>query len=335
MSIRNKKPVFFGQFASSDVTAAVLSGAVDCLAVTAHSTDALSAAARELIRGLRSSGARVEFFQPGGVEAVLQAANRLLRDIPLEQLTPAGTSIETRLLLVDNAETLEESEIQALRRLSRALRGSPLRTVLFARVDAGSAPNEALEEFLQDAPAWRVDEALPLERVAVETVDPPVDEAGQATPQAPIETPRVQAAGDSAAHDREDVLAELAAERARERGFDATERPWWQRYSRPLGGLALVAVMFAGLYFASVVTTRDMRVRVFDCGVYPDEATLEIVRERLGRTVPTRVLREQEKWRLQVGPLAGEVEAEQRLSQIWSVGPCRVVPLIVQEDQRG
>jgi len=336
MTSPNKTPsVIFGQTGLIDATAALASGKLDCLAVTAHTADALSSAARELIRNLRAVGAKVEFFQPGGVEAALQAANRLLVDIPVEQLTSDDSQREMRLLLVDNAEILDESDIAAIKRVSRALRGSALRTVLFARLDPAIAPNEALEEFLRESVTWRVDETAPLlDLTAASFALRPDLPAAELTIDRVSET-AVDDAADTVSREREDVLAELAAERARERGFDATEPAFLRRYARPLGGLALALLLAAGLYFASLATTQDVRARVYDCGVYSDEETLEVVRERIGRTAPTRVLREQDKWRLQVGPFAGEAEAEKRLSQVWAIGTCRVVPVILQEQQQG
>jgi len=90
-----------------------------------------------------------------------------------------------------------------------------------------------------------------------------------------------------------------------------------------------------GGWYVETQLTSDDRLRVYDCGVYADEATLDVVRERLGRTVPTRILREQDKWRLQVGPFVGASEADRHLSQIWGIGPCRVNPSILQNTKKG
>jgi hypothetical protein len=135
--------------------------------------------------------------------------------------------------------------------------------------------------------------------------------------------------------ERDDVLTALAAERARERGFDATHRPWWALYGKAAAMLVAAVLLVSGGWFVQTQLTQDNRLRVYDCGVYPDEATLDVVRERLGRNVPTRVLREQDKWRLQVGPFEGAADADRHLSQIWGVGPCRVNPSIVQNTKKG
>jgi hypothetical protein len=333
---KNKIPAWYGKSAAGEVEAALRTGDIDSVVMAAGATVSLSQVSRELIRRLRELGARVEFYQKGDVDAAIHAANKLLADVPVDQLTAARADEAPRLLLIDGAEQLDESELLALQRLSRALRGSTFRTVYFLKADREQGLAEPLQRLIQGSSTWWIEGTAPAKTVVVHNTSEP---ASEPAPE------RVSELKDNASIardvvepdvvERDDVLTALAAERTRERGFDATHRPWWALYGRSAAMLVIVVLVVAGGWFAQSQLTEDKRLRVYDCGVYSDEATLDIVRERLGRTVPTRVLREQDKWRLQVGPFEGTAEADRHLSQIWGIGPCRVNPSIVQNTKKG
>ncbi len=327
---KQRKSKWYGKSAASDVVAALRSGAIESLVMATGDTATLSQISREFVRSLRDIGARVEFYQKSDAEAAIHAANKLLADVPVDQLTSAKSDEPPRLLLIDGAEQLEESELTALQRLSRALRGSSYRAVYFLKADGESGLAEPLQQLLLGSPTWWVDESAPIDTRVVEP-EPTVQELPKRVEESLSEAPSPE----TALSDREDVLTALAAERASERGFDATARPWWTVYGKAVAMLAAVALLVTGGWYVQTQLTSDDRLRVYDCGVYPDEASLDVVRERLGRTVPTRVLREQDKWRLQVGPFAGASEADRHLSQIWGIGPCRVNPSILQNTKKG
>ena len=332
------KPTFHrfrGGEALDAVVSATEEGAVDVLVVAAHSPELLSECARDYLRNVRARGAQVEFHQKGGVEAVLHTANRLLADIPVERLSVTNDVDGVRLLVIDNAETLPLLELQAAQRIARALKGSALRVVLFWKMtDEGFLPDE-MQQFLRGVAVWALDlAAAPVRNAEPEASSRPVTEPASIALDIPA--PVVQSPVLDSSTEKADVLAELAAERARERGFDATDRSWFQRYRPIVTAVILLVVLIGGAWAIQSQLTADDRLRVYECGIYPDEATLNIVRERLGRGVPTRVLREQEKWRLQVGPFEGLEAADRHLKQIWAVGPCRVDPVIIQNaKQRG
>jgi hypothetical protein len=337
---KNKFPNWYGNSAADEVEAALRAGDIDSIVLAAAATASLSQVSRELIRRLRELGARVEFYQRGDVDAAIHAANKLLADVPVDQLTAARVDEAPRLLLIDGAEQLDESELLALQRLSRALRGSTFRTVYFLKAESERGLAESLQRLVQGSPTWWIEGTAPIDSAvtrqtpefALEPAPEPASEAAATPKSAAKSAASVSIERDVA--ERDDVLTALAAERARERGFDATHRPWWALYGRAVTMLVIVVLLIAGGWFAQSQLTEDKRLRVYDCGVYSDEATLDIVRERLGRTVPTRVLREQDKWRLQVGPFEGTADAERHLSQIWGIGPCRVNPSIVQNTKK-
>lgn len=335
---KQPKSKWYGKSAASDVVAALRSGSIDSLVMATGDATTLSQMSRELVRSLRDIGARVEFYQKSDAEAAIHAANKLLADVPVDQLTLAKSDEAPRLLLIDGAEQLEESELTALQRLSRALRGSSYRAVYFLKADGESGLAESLQQLLVGTPVWWIDETAPLDTRVVASESSvqgsPVQTEARSSQR--LEEPRPETpSAEITSGDREDVLTALAAERARERGFDATTRPWWTVYGKAVAMLAAVALLVTGGWYVQTQLTSDDRLRVYDCGVYADEATLDVVRERLGRTVPTRILREQDKWRLQVGPFAGASEADRHLSQIWGIGPCRVNPSILQNTKKG
>jgi hypothetical protein len=329
---KSKTPSWYGKSAAVDVESALRSGAIDSVVMATGAMTVLSQVSRELVRRLREIGARVEFYQKGDVDAAIHAANKLLADVPVDQLTAARVDEAPRLLLIDGAEQLEESELLALQRLSRALRGSTFRTVYFLKADSEYGLAEPVQRLVQGSSTWWIEGTAPISPriMQAETREPPERQLEK--------QPAKQETKPSTELDvveRDDVLTALAAERARERGFDATHRPWWALYGKAAAMLVAAVLLVSGGWFVQTQLTQDNRLRVYDCGVYPDEATLDVVRERLGRNVPTRVLREQDKWRLQVGPFEGAADADRHLSQIWGVGPCRVNPSIVQNTKKG
>ena len=329
---KSKTPSWYGKSAAVDVESALRSGAIDSVVMATGAMTVLSQVSRELVRRLREIGARVEFYQKGDVDAAIHAANKLLADVPVDQLTAARVDEAPRLLLIDGADQLEESELLALQRLSRALRGSTFRTVYFLKADSEYGLAEPVQRLVQGSSTWWIEGTAPISPriMQAETREPPERQLEK--------QPAKQETKPSTELDvveRDDVLTALAAERARERGFDATHRPWWALYGKAAAMLVAAVLLVSGGWFVQTQLTQDNRLRVYDCGVYPDEATLDVVRERLGRNVPTRVLREQDKWRLQVGPFEGAADADRHLSQIWGVGTCRVNPSIVQNTKKG
>lgn len=329
---KSKTPSWYGKSAAVDVESALRSGAIDSVVMATGAMTVLSQVSRELVRRLREIGARVEFYQKGDVDAAIHAANKLLADVPVDQLTAARVDEAPRLLLIDGAEQLEESELLALQRLSRALRGSTFRTVYFLKADSEYGLAEPVQRLVQGSSTWWIEGTAPISpRVMQAETREPAERQLEKQPEKQEAKPSIE----SDVAERDDVLTALAAERARERGFDATHRPWWALYGKAAAMLVAVVLLVSGGWVVQTQLTQDNRLRVYDCGVYPDEATLEFVRERLGRSVPTRVLREQDKWRLQVGPFEGAADADRHLSQIWGVGPCRVNPSIVQNTKKG
>lgn len=297
----------------------VLSGTPPILIICSATTASLSGASREFVRELRSGGTRVEFHAPGDADALLQSANRLLAEIPLESLLGSAQSYPPHLLIIDDAESLSLAEAAALRRIVQGLRGSAFRTMLLVRQTKAGMARLPLSEILDIAMVWDVDgtddaavqaESIPvIEEPVVIKTDAPV------LPREPDEP-------------MPDVLAELARERAESRGFDVTISRRW--IAKP-AAIALVVVAFIAVGFGLVsifAGKAETAPLVYNCGLHPDQESVDVLLARIGRTTPTRVTSESGKFRLQVGPFATATAADAARSQVWRLGACRVEPSI-------
>lgn len=282
------------------------------LLVCSGSADALSISARELVRGLRREGARVEFHTPGEPEALLQAINRLLADVPLDRsLTNAG-SAPPHILVVDEGETLAEPETATLRRMVQGLRGSCFRAVVLVRRPPATMEGLPVAEIIDLAMVWDVDgrDPGPGAAAALPIPVPTVEELHVARPDTPIP----------------DVLAELARERAETRGFDVTlPRRWAMSPVKVV--MAVIVFLTAGIA-VEMYTTEDVATgpTVYDCGLHPDREAIDVLLARIDRTLPTQIVAESGRLRLQVGPFDSRPAADAARAQVWRLGACRVVP---------
>ena len=228
--------VFVGPDALDDVVRAVEAGLPEGLVIAGPDADALATASRDLVRRLRTDNGQVEFYEPGGTEGLLQATNRLLQDIPLEQLSSSRVSDGMRLLLVLNAEAMGREEAATIRRLAGALRGSALRILLFARLGTVIELHPTLAEFAEAGTCWLLDEKT-ARRVEVAGIDevavamppatPPPAAApatsGQNSPPVPpiVAPPKPVVAAVAKQQDDVDILMQLGdvvARRARRDG---------------------------------------------------------------------------------------------------------------------
>jgi len=236
---KQRKSKWYGKSAASEVVTALRSGAIESLVMATGDTATLSQMSRELVRSLRDIGARVEFYQKSDAEAAIHAANKLLADVPVDQLTSAKSDEPPRLLLIDGAEQLEESELTALQRLSRALRGSSYRAVYFLKADGESGLAEPLQQLLLGSPTWWVDESAPIDTRVVEP-EPTVQELPKRVEESLSEAPSPE----TALSDREDILTALAAERARGAARPPPRNARVPSASRRRAGISLRGTIF-------------------------------------------------------------------------------------------
>ena len=287
-------------------------GTPPLLMICSSSGDALSASARELVRAVRREGVRVEFHTPGDPEALLQAVNRLLADVPFDRsLTHAG-SAPPHILVVDEGETLAESETASLRRMVQGLRGSCFRVVVLVRRLPAAMKGLPVAEIVDLAMVWDVDDRAAGSDAAdaFPILVPTAEEPLVASPDTPIP----------------DVLAELARERAESRGFDVTLPSRWSM-SPVKVVMALIVFLTTGIavemHMAEDATTGPA---VYDCGLHADREAIDVLLARIDRTLPTRIVAESGRLRLQVGPFESRSAADSARAQVWRLGACRVVP---------
>jgi len=334
--------VFVGPDALDDVVRAVEAGLPEGLVIAGPDADALATASRDLVRRLRTDNGQVEFYEPGGTEGLLQATNRLLQDIPLEQLSSSRVSDGMRLLLVLNAEAMGREEAATIRRLAGALRGSALRILLFARLGTVIELHPTLAEFAEAGTCWLLDEKT-ARRVEVAGIDevavamppatPPPAAApatsGQNSPPVPpiVVPPKPVVAAVAKPQDDVDILMQLADERARARGLTNSRRTY-SRLFWAMSSLAALVVM-AGVGYAvwDDSAERPTGPQLFDCGIHEDPELVRVLQKKLGADVPTKVVDQGGTFHLYVGPTTDAASVERLRAKVWNVGACKVEPI--------
>ena len=334
--------VFVGPDALDDVVRAVEAGLPEGLVIAGPDADALATASRDLVRRLRTDNGQVEFYEPGGTEGLLQATNRLLQDIPLEQLSSSRVSDGMRLLLVLNAEAMGREEAATIRRLAGALRGSALRILLFARLGTVIELHPTLAEFAEAGTCWLLDEKT-ARRVEVAGIDevavamppatPPPAAApatsGQTSPPVPpiVVPPKPVVAAVAKPQDDVDILMQLADERARARGLTNSRRTY-SRLFWAMSSLAALVVM-AGVGYAvwDDSAERPTGPQLFDCGIHEDPELVRVLQKKLGADVPTKVVDQGGTFHLYVGPTTDAASVERLRAKVWNVGACKVEPI--------
>jgi len=344
--------VFAGRLAglvdSEAARVAVTRGEQPVLVICATTADSLSGASRELVRDLRAAGARTEFHVSGDADALLQSTNRLLADIPLESILTSATHHPPHVLVIDEAEGLSLPEIAALRRIANGLRGSAFRVLLLVRHAALGLRQLPVAELAELAIVWDLDgtttqAAEPLfgpDEPLGKTIHP-VDTMASSPLQAKSQPVRrddqiatvVQTDKDSvSATDARlrDVLSELARERAEARGFDVTAPR--RALSAPAKAVVALSILLIAGFTAYELWLREIQTGpfVYDCGLHADRETVDVLLAQVGRSTPTRVIAEGDRFRLQVGPFTGRAAAEAAQAQVWRLGACRVVPAVAQ-----
>lgn len=339
--------VFVGPDALDDVVRAVEAGLPEGLVVAGPDADALATASRDLVRRLRSANGQVEFYEPGGTEGLLQATNRLLQDIPLEQLSSSSAADGMRLLLVLNAEAMGREEAATIRRLASALRGSALRILLFARIGTLIELHPSLADFVEGGTCWLLDEksarrvevAGTPEEPELPFAAPPLVSAANvgraapaivpaATAAIPVAPPVIAPVAPAAAKsdDEVDILMQLADERARARGATHSRRTY-TRLFWAMASLAALVVM-AGIGYAvwQDSAERPTGPTVFDCGVYEDRELVRVLQKKLGADVPVKVIDQGGSFHVVVGPMPDAASVERLRAKVWGVGACKVQP---------
>ena len=337
--------VFVGPDALDDVVHAVEAGLPDGLVIAGPDADALATASRDLVRRLRTENGQVEFYEPGGTEGLLQATNRLLQDIPLEQLSSSRVSDGMRLLLVLNAEAMGREEAATIRRLAGALRGSALRILLFARIGTVIELHPTLAEFAEAGTCWLLDEKT-ARRVEVAGIDEVADAtapvsslepraaapatSGQNPPVVtPVVTPPASPAAPAAAKKQDDVdiLMQLADERARARGLTNSRRTYSRLFWAMLSLAALVVMAGVGYAVWDDSAERPAGPQMFDCGLHEDQELVRVLQKKLGADVPTKVVDQGGTFHLYVGPTTDAASVERLRAKVWNVGACKVQPM--------
>jgi len=331
---------------NNDVFHSVRQGDVPIFLLRAVAATRLSEAVRQLLRDLRATGARLEFHD-GAAGEVMQAVNRLLADVPVDAIAGGGSEGALRVLFIDNGEKLPIDELRALRRITSGLRGSVLRVVVAERIALGAQPEAStVGEFGDLAAVWTLDNDTNI--VASSAADSPLRVAQPmvvTSEVAVVETASVAATSQVAAtapvaatpasrsgvrHEIPDVLFDLAKER-RGRQPEVRFSGWWR--SRRSALVVAALILLGGLVYGVWVQQPRVQLgekRFYDCGLHPDQESIDVLVGQVARSTPTRVREEEGKFRLEVGPFADQASLEAARSQLWRLGACQSRPSVEQ-----
>ena len=300
----------------------VMAGASPILLTTSASSQTLTTSSRELVRSLRKAGIRTEFYVPGEAGVLLQAVNRLLADIPLESFGKTAEVEPPRLLIIDDAEGLSLNETAALKRIVNGLRGSVLRVLLLVKTNVSQIVLLPLADLAELAVLWDLDAtndeepALAPTRDTSESLHTPVS----------IDLPTISPVADKPIPD---VLTELARERAAALGVDATRRSASTVSVIKATLLAMASLLAVFFIYEMMNERRYAPSRTFDCGLHPDREAVDVLLARVPRATPTRILSEDGRLRLLVGPFPDAAAAGVVRAQLWRVGSCRPKPVVI------
>lgn len=329
---------------NSDVFHSVRQGDVPVFLLRAVAATRLSEAVRQLLRDLRSTGARLEFHD-GTAGEVMQAVNRLLVDVPVDAIAGGGSEGALRVLFIDNGEKLPIDELRALRRITSGLRGSVLRVVVAERITPGAQPEAStVGEFGDLAAVWTLDNDTDVVAVSAagSAADGPLRVAQPVVATSKVavgETAAVAATASVAATPSSrsgerleipDVLFDLAKERGA-RQPEARFSGWWRGRRSAL--VVAVLILLGGLFYGVWVQQPRAQLgekRFYDCGLHPDRESIEVLVGQVARSTPTRVREEEGKFRLEVGPFADQASLEAVRSQLWRLGACQSRPSVEQ-----
>ncbi len=306
----------------------LLSGNAPVLVLCATSSGLLSKRSRELIKSLRTDGARTEFHAPDESDTVLKSANRLLADMPLERLYEGTEQQALRILVIDDGEKITDLEVSSLRRLVEGLRGTALRVVVLVK-HAGSRLSELPVAGLgARALVWDLESPIGELRRLDQTTDDTVRRAR--TIHQGLSQPLTAGIDDPAdLSESGDILAELARERSdagavMHAGSRRMRAVW-------IAMLGVVIVLLGTLGVVRWMTDQKAAalLMVYDCGLQPDRESVQALIDQLGQGIPTRISEQLGRYRLEAGPFKGKAAAEAVREQIWRIGACHVAPIIV------
>ena len=305
----------------------VMAGASPILMTTSASSRTLTTSSRELVRSLRKVGIRTEFYVPGEAGALLQAVNRLLADIPLESFGKTAEVEPPRLLIIDDAEGLSLNEAAALKRIVNGLRGSALRVLLLVKTSASQIVLLPLADIAELAVLWDLDATNDDATNDEEpTLAPTTDTSESLHTPLSIDPSTISPVADLPIPD---VLTELARERAAALGIDAKSRSA-STVSIIKATLMAMAALLAGFFiYEMMAEQRNAPSRTFDCGLHPDREAVDVLLARVPRATPTRILSEDGRLRLLIGPFPDAAAAGVVQAQLWRVGSCRPKPVVI------
>lgn len=262
------------------------------------------------------------------MDTVLESANRLLADVPLEELQPGAIKTTLRLLVVDHGEEMSEREVTSLRHLLTGLQGTALRVVVLVKNNSAELSHLPLAGLggravlchLESCTVGlvRLDKAIRAD-MSKELLPAPV--AHELTPTHEGVSVTVS--------DEPDVMDDLTRERSGMSAIQNIVQPRMAALS--IAVLSIMVVMLIALSVTTWVASDDATdaIVVYTCRTQPDLESVQTLVDRLGKGIPTRVSEQVGRYRLEVGPFNGQASAYAVRSQVWRLGACHANPVTI------
>lgn len=298
----------------------------------------VSDAGKSLSRAMRAQDSLVEFYEPSGVDALLESTSRLLTDLDVSALGgDYGAQPRSRILMIDAAEDLSNDEVDSLLRLLSGLKGVPLYAILLAHTPDGLAGEPTLRRLQQKAFFWQVDAEAPKVASEKNSIEPeakaPSDNKYEFAPVAPYEDDYDEENEEPKSSSRHLIVALLMLLLLVLIGggwwlwqtHGAAVSQWVDKATAPPPPKAAPALADDGAkkQQAQIAAGSGQGNYVLSCGQYHDPDLLEVVESRVKILSPTRRVEHDGITELFAGGYASIDEAQKALTVLLPIGPCR------------
>jgi hypothetical protein len=323
---------FFG-FEALNVVVERLYEERPAIIVTCAANSALvSEAGKNLSRALRTPESLIEFYDPSGITALLEAISRLVLDLDVTALgADYGANPRSRILMINAAEDLSNDEVDALLRLIGGLKGIPFYVLLLAHTPDGLAGEPTLRRLQQKAFFWQVDgEWNSSKQVHIGSTDAP-SAASDETSDSLLE--------DHSSQDDAKITTKKFALVAmilitllfvggggwlwQQHRSEMIE--WYAKLIAPPPPKVLPAlpVDAASQAKQQISGATGQGSYVLSCGQYHDQAQLDVVDAKVKKLSPTRRVTHDGIIELFAGGYASIDEAQKAITALLPIGPCR------------
>ena len=136
-------------------------GNAQSILVCSKSDESLTWAMKSLSKELRAKGHRLEYYAPSGIEELLNVVNRLLVNVPLDELlVRPDANIEKNIIIVDSAIDVSVAEISLIKKLIQTYRNRLVCWVFLVKGEMQEISKFPVGELSDISTGWNVDLGL-------------------------------------------------------------------------------------------------------------------------------------------------------------------------------